>query len=219
MARIQRTRPRGSRRSAHAVARTSEVCRHRCRQPRRVLHGPGGRSQDAISDDDASVDLPGLTPQQQLTAVARRSHDFVAALYDLTTHELLPALAKHKIRVVSLEELGDARAASLGPLPRHGVAGPDAARDRQGAAVSASGLAQPESYRRPGAAPGGSREPRSPSFRFRQLTRLVQIPKSGHTFVLLEEIIRAHLAASLPRTAHSRVESHSSRARRRAGTG
>ena len=72
---------------------------------------------EAVSDDDASVDLTGLTPQQQLTAVARRSHDFVAALYDLTTRELLPALAKHKIRVVSLEELGDR--AAIAALDRH----------------------------------------------------------------------------------------------------
>ena len=43
------------------------------------------RLHQAISDEDVEVDLTGLTSLQQLSAVARRSHDFVAALYDLTT--------------------------------------------------------------------------------------------------------------------------------------
>ena len=58
--------------------------------------------EQALADDDMSVDLSGLTPAQQLEAVGRRGHDFVAALCDLTTRDLLPALAEHKIRIVPL---------------------------------------------------------------------------------------------------------------------
>ena len=152
---------------------------------------------EAISDDDASVDLTGLTPQQQLTAVARRSHDFVAALYDLTTRELLPALAKHKIRVVSLEELGDR--AAIAALFRDTVSpvltplAIDEARPFPLLASLSLNLA---------VVLAGTAEAKEPRLAIVQvppgLTRLVQIPKSGHTFVLLEEIIRAHLADLFP---------------------
>ena len=58
----------------------------------------------AISDGNASLDSSGMTPAQQLVAVARRSHEFVASLYDLATRDLFPALARHHIKIVPYEQ-------------------------------------------------------------------------------------------------------------------
>jgi polyphosphate kinase len=61
----------------------------------------------AIASDDSTADLAGLTPRQQLTAVARRSHELVTTLYAVTTGQLLPALASHGIRLGTVAEYGD----------------------------------------------------------------------------------------------------------------
>ena len=63
--------------------------------------------EQALAEADTAVDLSGLTPALQLEAVGQRSHEFVVALYDLTTDDLLPALAERKIRLVPFEGLGD----------------------------------------------------------------------------------------------------------------
>ena len=156
------------------------------------------RLHQEVADDDASVDLTGLTPLQQLAAVARRSHDFVAALYDLTTRELLPALAKHKIRILPFDEFKDR--AALGALFRDAVSpvltplAIDEARPFPLLASLSLNLAVVLAATADGVdqrlaivqVPAG-------------LTRLVQIPDAdGYTGILLEEIIRAHLSDLFP---------------------
>ena len=47
--------------------------------------------QHAVADGDDTPDLPGLTPSQQLAAVATRAHALVDSLYRLTTDDLMPA--------------------------------------------------------------------------------------------------------------------------------
>jgi polyphosphate kinase len=152
----------------------------------------------AVATGDVPVDLEGSTPSQQLGAVTRRSHDFVDALYELAIRDLLPALAAHRIRLVPFEDLGDR--AALGALFRDAVSpvltplAIDEARPFPLLASLSLNLAvilagAPERADRRLAivqVPAG-------------LTRLVQIPdRDGHTFVLLEEIIRAHLADLFP---------------------
>ena len=151
----------------------------------------------AISSGDASADPSGLTPAQQLTAVARRSHDFVASLYDLATADLLPALTRHQIRLVSFDALADR--AALSTFFRDSVSpvltplAIDEARPFPLLASLSLNLAivlapaSDESDRRLAIVqvPAG-------------LTRLVQIPSSVHTYVLLEDIIRAHLPDLFP---------------------
>src|SRR5262249_35393717 len=59
-----------------------------------------------VEAGEAELDLAGLTPQEQLTAVAARSHALVDALYELTMVELMPALAREQIRILTWKDLG-----------------------------------------------------------------------------------------------------------------
>ena len=151
----------------------------------------------AVSSGDAAADPSGLTPAQQLTAVARRSHDFVASLYGVATGDLLPALAHHQIRLMSFDALADR--AALSTFFRDSVSpvltplAIDEARpfpllaslSLNLAIVLAPASAEDDRRLAIVQVPAG-------------LTRLVQIPSKGHTYVLLEDIIRAHLPDLFP---------------------
>jgi polyphosphate kinase len=50
----------------------------------------------------------GRTPQQVLTQLAAKIHEFVKSQYDCWRDELVPALAKESIRIVTLKELSTA---------------------------------------------------------------------------------------------------------------
>ena len=152
----------------------------------------------AISDGDATADPTGLTPSQQLAAVARRSHDFVSSLYRLTTDELLPALAKNRIQIASFEEVR--HRAALTAFFRNSIfpvltpLAIDEARPFPLLASLSLNLA---------VVLGGTADGVEQRLAIVQvpagLTRLVSVPNAdGHTFVLLEEIIRAHLADLFP---------------------
>ena len=54
----------------------------------------------AIADGDLEPDLAGLTPAQQLTAVAGRAHAMVDALYRLTFDEIMPGFARFGVRII-----------------------------------------------------------------------------------------------------------------------
>ena len=58
----------------------------------------------AIADGDVEPDLAGLTPAQQLAAIAERAHAMVDALYRLTFDEIMPALATAGVRIVAWSE-------------------------------------------------------------------------------------------------------------------
>ena len=165
-------------RSARRRCSNDQVRLHCRRQPRRVLHGAGRRAQQAIADDDAPVDLAGLTPAAAADSWSReRSHEFVAALYELTTRELLPALARtrHPIRRrLDLEDVGNR--AALAAFFRDTVSpvltplAIDEARPFPLLASLSLNLARP-------ARPAADEEPRLAIVQVPAgLTRLVQIP-------------------------------------------
>jgi polyphosphate kinase len=152
----------------------------------------------AIDNGDAPVDAAGLTPSQQLAAVVRRSQDLVAALYDLTTRELLPALAAHKIRILRFDDLQDRFALTaffcdavqpvLTPL----------AVDRARPFPLLSSLSlNIAAFLEPAA---GTNEQRLAIVQVPAgMTRLVPIPGAdGFSYVLLEDIIQAHLSHLFP---------------------
>src|SRR5262249_430767 len=72
----------------------------------------------AVADGDAAPDLSGLTPAQQLAAVAERAHSMVDALYRLTEQEIMPALAAAGVRIVAWKDLhAGRRGAPADPFP------------------------------------------------------------------------------------------------------
>jgi polyphosphate kinase len=152
----------------------------------------------ALAKEDTTVDLAGLMPSEQLAAVAIRAHQFVAEVYRLTEAKLLPALAAHGTRILRLEELEDRGA--LGALFRDAVSPvltPLAIDESRPFPLLAS-LSLNLAVVLAGGEDGAERRlavVQVPP----GLTRLVRIPNSpGHTFVLLEELIRAHLPEIFP---------------------
>ena len=152
----------------------------------------------AIGDGNPLADPAGLTPAQQLAAVTARTHEFMTALSTTARHDLLPALAAHNIRIVPFDEAADR--AALAAFFRDAVSpvltplGVDASRPfpllsslSLNLAVILAGSAEgPDQRLALVQVPAG-------------LTRLVPIgDRDGHTFVLLEDVIRAHLAELFP---------------------
>ena len=153
--------------------------------------------QQADCDAHAAADLAGLTPSQQLAGVSARSHQFVETLYSVTMRDLLPGLASQGIRLVPYERLTypatlaaffrDAILPVLTPLAI------DEARPFPHLASLSLNLAVVLSP----VDDGGRRLAivQVPS----GLSRLVHVPGEGnHAYVLLEEIIRAHLLDLFP---------------------
>jgi polyphosphate kinase len=160
----------------------------------------------AVADGGESPDLSGLTPSQQLAAVARRAHAMVTSLYRLTMEELLPALEKEGVRIVAWKDLGRNHQAALGTLFREQmfpVLTP-LAIDMSRPFPLLSSLSLNLALRL-GPAPGET-ERRLAIVQVPQqgLTRLIQIAEPGgfnpgaFSFVLLDEIISAHVAALFP---------------------
>ena len=54
---------------------------------------------------ETAVDMAGLSPSEQFTAVATRSHALVDDLYGLLKSDLLPALAREQIQLLSWKDL------------------------------------------------------------------------------------------------------------------
>ena len=67
----------------------------------------------AVEEDDTAPDLAGLTPAQQLARISQRAHDLVAALYTVVLDELVPALASHGIRLLRVTEVEPAQRTAL----------------------------------------------------------------------------------------------------------
>ena len=61
-----------------------------------------------IEDGDRQPDEDGRTPQQRLDRLSERAHDFVRDQYCCWNEQLLPALAKVKIRVLGWSDLDEA---------------------------------------------------------------------------------------------------------------
>jgi polyphosphate kinase len=156
--------------------------------------------RQAVAEGDTSPDLGGLTPARQLAAISERAHDFVAALYRLVTGELFPALSAHGIRLLSYADLTETQRASLGAffteavLPVLTPLAIDASRPfplLSSLSLNVAVLLDAE----PGEADHRLAIVQVPV----GLARLVQISTAdGSAFVLLEEIIRAHLTQLFP---------------------
>ena len=159
------------------------------------------RLKRAIEEDEMAPDLSGLTPAQQLTAVRDRSQALVSTLYRIATGELLPALSAHGIRLLAWTDLDAARQASLGAffsaavLPILTPLAIDEARPFPLLSSLSLNLAVLID-----AAPGETSRRLAVVQVPPRLTRLVQVadPGGGAAFVLLEEIIRAHLPVLFP---------------------
>jgi polyphosphate kinase len=156
--------------------------------------------QQAVDDGDTLPDLSGLTPSQQLDAVRGRAHAFVSALYRLVIDDLLPALAAQRIRLFTYDELTDAQRRPLSAffaeaiLPVLTPLAIDVSRPfplLSSLSLNVAVLL--------GAAAGESDH----RFAIVQvpagLARLVRIAGAADAaFVLLEEIIKAHLPQLFP---------------------
>ncbi len=154
----------------------------------------------AVVEGDIAPDISGMTPVQQLDAVSTRGHALVDRLYTLTADELLPALAKHSIRILSYQDLSAERRASLtshfrgNVLPVLTPLAIDVLRPfplLSSLSLNLAVLLEPSGDH--------------PSRRLAivqvpaVLTRLVRLADAqGVSFVLLEEIIRAHLSDLFP---------------------
>jgi len=158
----------------------------------------------AIEEEETAPDLSGLTPGQQLTAVRARAQAFVASLYRLTSEQLLPALAKHGIRILTWRELDASHQSALSAFFRDAVQpvltplAIDVSRPFPLLSSLTLNLAL-----RLAPAPTEADEDPGPRLAIVQvptgLTRLVQVAgPAGFTYVLLEDIIREHLPQLFP---------------------
>ena len=155
-------------------------------------------SLQVAADENARPDASGLSPAQQLTAVCTRSHQFVGRLYELTRQTLLPALAANGIRIIPFEALAPSGALTSffrdAILPVLTPLAIDEARPFPLLASLSLNVAvvlapAPDSADRRLAivqVPSG-------------LARLVQVAgETAHTYVLLEDIVRARLPDLFP---------------------
>ena len=158
------------------------------------------RAADEEEDDD-DAELAGLSPEEQVAAIRGRAHRFVTALYRLVGGELLPALAGAGISIVAVTDLKGPRRSALATYFREGVLpvltplAIDVSRPFPLLSSLSLNLAlllektADDEQRRLAIVqvPAG-------------LARLVDVGSSGgrYCFVLLEDVIRAHLALLFP---------------------
>jgi polyphosphate kinase len=153
-----------------------------------------------VADGVTAPDSSAMPPARQLTAVSVRAHGLVSALYTLTCSDLLPALASHAIRIHGWHSLGDGGRAALSTfftrelLPVLTPLAIDVSRPFPL-------LASLSLYLAVRLAPAGSSAD--------ERLAIVQVPAGqvrlvpiaadrGASFVLLEELIRAHLSHLFP---------------------
>ena len=153
-----------------------------------------------VEEEMTTPDLAGLTPSQQLAAIRQRAHRFVAELYRLANGELLPALSAARISIVPVSTLNEPRRAALAAFFREAVfpvltpLAIDVSRPFPLLASLSLNLALlleadgEEAGRRLAIV-------QVPSV----LARLVDVSGGdGVCYVLLEDVIRAHLAQLFP---------------------
>jgi polyphosphate kinase len=151
-------------------------------------------------EGDQRPDLAGMTPAQQLAAIAGRAHLLVAELYRLACEELLPALAQHGIRVLPVSQLEDSQRAAVATYFRENVlpALTPLAIDvsRPFPMLSSLSLNVAVWLAPP---PGGEQRRLAIVQVPAKLPRLVSVATpAAATFVFLEDVIRAHLDALFP---------------------
>jgi polyphosphate kinase len=156
--------------------------------------------QHAVADGDEAPDIVGLTPSQQLSAIAARAHALVAALYQLAMNDLMPALETEGVRIIAWKDLDRAHQVAVGTFFQQQVLPvlTPLAIDMSRPFPLLSSLSLNLVLRLDAAA--GSTEHRLAIVQVPQgLTRLVQLAETGTlSFVLLEGIISAHLPSLFP---------------------
>ena len=154
----------------------------------------------AVDEGDTAPDSAGLTPSQQLAAIAQRAHEMIDRLHKGLTDEILPALATHGIRMLPVGDLDAGQRALLSRYfvdEVHPALTPlaiDASRPFPHLASLSLNLALLLS-------PAGEGEP--PRLAVVQvpgrLPRLVRPSGAdGNTYVFLEDVIRAELPRLFP---------------------
>ena len=156
--------------------------------------------QHAVADGDESPDMAGLTPSQQLAAVAARAHAMVTSLYRLTMDVLMPALEKAGVKIVAWKDLERTHQVALSAFFREQVLPvlTPLAIDMSRPFPLLSSLSLNLALRLD-AAPGETDRRLAIVQVPPGLTRLVQLSEpAAFNFVLLEEIISAHLPSLFP---------------------
>jgi polyphosphate kinase len=154
--------------------------------------------QHQVADGDVAPDLAGLTPAQQLTSVSERAHAMVDALYRLTFDEIVPGLAGAGARVVAWADLDAGKRAALGEFFRDSILPvlTPLAIDESRPFPLLSSLSLNLALRLDGE-PGRTEQRLAIVQVPPGLTRLVPLTPPG-SFVLLEEIIVAHVSLLFP---------------------
>jgi polyphosphate kinase len=154
----------------------------------------------ALAEGDTAPDLAGLTPARQLAEVGERAHAFVNALYRLVLDSLLPSLSTHRIRLLGFSDLTGAQRASLAAFFKEAVLpvltplAIDVARPfplLSSLSLNVAVLLD--------AAPGEADHRLAIVQVPTGLARLVRLSDvEGVAFVLLEDVVREHLAQLFP---------------------
>jgi len=157
------------------------------------------RLKNAVREGDGEADAAGLTPAQQLKSIATRVHEFVAQLYATVNTQLLPALDREGIRLRLVADLDAPERAAVTSYFRDEVlpALTPLAIDESRPFPLLASLSLNVALRLPPAEPGAAQRlavvqipPRLP--------RLVRVPGTASTFVLLGDLIRAEFDAIFP---------------------
>ena len=157
------------------------------------------RLKNAVREGDADADASGLTPAQQLKAIASRVHEFVDLLYTIVNEQLLPALEREGIRIRAMSQLDEAEAAGVSVFFREEVlpALTPLAIDASRPFPLLASLSLNIALRLPPADAGESQRLAIVQIPTR-LPRLVRVPGAGTQFVLLGDVIRSEFGSLFP---------------------
>jgi polyphosphate kinase len=156
--------------------------------------------QQAHEHGDHTPDLAGMTPAEQLKAIRTRAHALVASLYTLVTGQLLPALRRYGVRLLARNEWSPATQAGLAAFCRdsvHPVLTPLAIDVSRPFPLLSSLSLNLALLLEPAGEDDAARLAivQVPS----GFARLVPVHTDGGTgFVLLEDVVRAHLDQLFP---------------------
>ncbi len=157
------------------------------------------RLKNAVREGDADADASGLTPAQQLKAIASRVHEFVDHLYVVVNDQLLPALDREGIRIRTVSQLDAAEAAAVSVFFREQVlpALTPLAIDASRPFPLLASLSLNIALRLPPVGAGDSQRLAIVQIPTR-LPRLVRVPGTDTQFVLLGDVIRSEFESLFP---------------------
>ena len=155
--------------------------------------------KDAVEEGQVAPDLSGLTPSQQLERISVRAHEMVEQLHAALRGDVLPELARRGVHLVALDELDGEqrfwvrRHVREEVLPALTPLAIDASRPfpmLSNLSLNLGVLLAPA---------GEGTQPRLGVVQVPGgLNRLVRLPGSSESFVLLESLIRSELEVLFP---------------------